>query len=41
MWGKSAFFGVFLPPDQVIERFDMFDQDGRARIFSLYDLQAI
>ena len=41
MWGKSAFFGAFLPPDPVIERFDLPDQDGRTRIFSLYDLQPI
>lgn len=41
MWGKAAFFGVFLPPDPVIEGFHMMDQDDQPRIFSLYDLQAI
>lgn len=41
LWGKSAFFGVFLPPDVIIENFQMTDQDGRPRIFSLHDLQAI
>ena len=41
LWSKPAFFGVFLPPDAIIERFAMTDQDGRTRIFSLYDLQAI
>jgi len=41
LWSKPAFFGVFLPPDVIIERFVMTDQDGRTRIFSLHDLQAI
>jgi len=41
LWSKPAFFGVFLPPDRIIERFAMADQDGRTRIFSLHDLQAI
>ena len=41
LWSKPAFFGVFLPPDVVIESFEMPDQDGRSRIFSLHDLQAI
>ena len=41
MWSKPAFFGVFLPPDAVIENFEMPDQDGRSRILSLHDLQAI
>ena len=41
LWSKPAFFGVFLPPDPVIERFDMPDQDGQRRIFSLHDLQAL
>lgn len=41
LWSKSAFLGVFLPPDVVIESFQMVDQDGRPRIFSLHDLQAI
>ncbi len=41
LWSKPAFFGVFLPPDATIESFQMADQDGRPRIFSLHDLQAI
>jgi len=41
LWSKPAFFGVFLPPDVTIEGFQMVDQDGRPRIFSLHDLQAI
>lgn len=41
LWSKSAFFGVFLPPDVIIENFQMADQDGRPRIFSLHDLQTI
>lgn len=41
LWSKPAFFGVFLPPDVIIEGFQMVDQDGRPRIFSLRDLQAI
>ena len=41
LWSKPAFFGVFLPPDGIIERFVMVDQDNRTRIFSLHDLQAI
>lgn len=41
LWSKPAFFGVFLPPDVIIESFQMVDQDGRPRIFSLRDLQAI
>jgi len=41
LWSKPAFFGVFLPPDVVIESFEMPDQDGRSRIFSLHDLRAI
>jgi len=41
IWGKQAFFGVFLPADPIIEGFDMPDQDGQPRIFSLHDLQAI
>jgi hypothetical protein len=41
MWSKPAFFGVFLPPDPIIERFDMVDQDGQTRIFSLHDLKGI
>jgi chromosomal replication initiation ATPase DnaA len=41
LWGKSAFFGVFLPIDAAIENFEMTDQDGQSRIFSLHDLQAI
>ena len=41
VWSKPAFFGVFLPPDPIIEGFPMVDQDGQPRIFSLHDLQAI
>jgi len=41
LWSKPAFFGVFLPSDPIIEQFDMVDQDGQPRIFSLRDLQAI
>lgn len=41
LWSKPAFFGVFLPPCAIIERFDMPDQDGQTRILSLHDLQAI
>jgi hypothetical protein len=41
LWGKSAFFGVFLPADPIIESFAMPDQDGQSRVFSLHDLQAI
>ena len=41
LWSKPAFFGVFLPPSGIIERFDMPDQDGKTRILSLHDLQAI
>lgn len=41
LWSKPAFFGVFLPPDVIIENFHMVDQDGRPRIFSLHDLQTI
>ena len=41
MWSKPAFFGVFLPPDATIDMFEMRDQDGRTRVFSLHDLQAI
>lgn len=41
LWSKPAFFGVFLPPDVVIESFQMADQDGRPRIFSLHDLQIV
>lgn len=41
LWSKPAFFGVFLPPDAVIENFEMPDQDGHPRILSLHDLQAI
>lgn len=39
LWGKPAFFGVFLPPGPVTEGFEMLDQDRRPRIFSLHDLQ--
>lgn len=41
LWSKPAFFGVFLPPDSVVESFEMLDQDRRPRIFSLHDLQGI
>lgn len=41
LWEKSAFFGVFLPPDPVLESFEMPDQDKRPRIFWLRDLQAL
>lgn len=41
LWSKPAFFGVFLPPHAIIDNFDMPDQDGQARIFSLHDLQTI
>ena len=40
-WGKTAFFGVFLTPDPIIDDFHMVDQDGQPRIFSVHDLQAI
>ena len=38
---KPAFLGFFLTPDPVIEELDMPDQDGRTRVFSLHDLQAL
>lgn len=41
LWSKPAFFGVFLPSDVIIESFQMADQDGLPRIFSLHDLQSI
>ena len=41
LWSKPAFFGVFLPLDPIIEHFNMRDQDGRSRIFSLHDLRAL
>jgi hypothetical protein len=41
LWSKPAFFGVFLPPGAVVENFEMPDQDGQPRIFSLHDLQGI
>jgi len=41
VWSKPAFFGVFLPPNAIIEAFEMVDQDRQPRIFSLHDLQAI
>jgi chromosomal replication initiation ATPase DnaA len=40
-WSKPAFFGVFLPLDVITESFEMLDQDGQPRIFSIHDLQAI
>jgi hypothetical protein len=41
VWSKPAFFGVFLPSGAIIDNFEMVDQDGRPRIFSLHDLQRI
>ena len=41
LWSKPAFLGVFLPSDPIIEQFDMVDQDGQRRIFSLHDLLGI
>jgi len=41
LWSKPAFFGVFLTPHTIVERFQMVDQDGQPRIFSLHDLQDI
>jgi len=41
LWGKPAFFGVFLPSDTIIDSFQMTDQDGQPRILSLHALQAI
>lgn len=41
LWSKPAFFGVFLPPDVIIESFQMADQDGLPRILSLHDLQSV
>jgi len=41
LWSKPAFFGVFLTPHIIIDNFQMADQDGRPRVFSLRDLQAI
>lgn len=41
LWSKPAFFGVFLTPHIIIDNFQMVDQDGQPRIFSLHDLQAI
>ncbi len=41
LWSKSAFFGVFLPPGQILETFVMPDQDGQSRILSLHDLQTL
>lgn len=41
LWSKSAFFGLFLPADPITEQYDMPDQDGNPRIFSLHDLQLI
>lgn len=40
-WSKPAFFGVFLPPDPVLETFSMTDQDGLPRKFLLAELQAL
>jgi hypothetical protein len=40
-WEKSAFFGVFLPPDPVLDNFVLVDQDGLLRKFSLHELQAL
>ncbi len=41
LWMKPAFFGVFLPPDPVLETLRMVDQDGVSRTFALHDLQAL
>ena len=38
---KQAFFGVFLPPDPILQTVSMVDQDGHSRVFSLYELQAL
>ena len=38
---KQAFFGVFLPPDPILQTVSMVDQDGNSRIFSLHELQAL
>lgn len=40
-WSKPAFFGVFLPPDPVLETFSMTDQDGLPRKFLLSELKAL
>ena len=40
-WSKPAFFGVFLPPDPVLEAFSMTDQDGLPRKFLLTELQGL
>jgi replication-associated recombination protein RarA len=39
VWSKPAFFGFFLSADLLVDQFDMPDQDGHTRIFSLHDLQ--
>lgn len=41
LWSKPTFFGVFLPLHPVIDRFDIVDQDGRSRIYTLHDLQSL
>jgi replication-associated recombination protein RarA len=38
---KQAFFGVFLPPDPILQTVPMVDQDGLPRIFSLHELQSL
>ena len=38
---KQAFFGVFLPPDPILQTVSMVDQDGYSRVFSLHELQAL
>jgi hypothetical protein len=40
-WSKPAFFGVFLPPDPVLEAFSMTDQDSLPRRFLLAELQGL
>jgi|GEM_PF-1750405 len=38
---KQAFFGVFLPPDPILQTVPMLDQDEHPRIFSLHELQSL
>jgi len=40
-WEKPAFFGVFLPPDPVLDNFVLKDQDRLPRKFALHELQAL
>ena len=41
IWRLPAILGIFLPPDRVIEHFEMPDQDGQSRIFAIYELAAL